>query len=477
MNRLTLVKEDIEKELEINVSNEELFLDMTSKINTESNNIIKYQKPISLSNWNEKVDVTILDLFNLPFEKDEEIISFINKRLWIDINSKEGIEKINLLFNEAIYYYKERYLRKVPSKFEKMKFLNSDSVIKFIKETKTSKKTWILNCAISKVAYVVSDIISNEKIWRRHLLDEKFIKEYLQKPLQILESYEDKSGNIYDKWVVVINNKIINFSIIAREKRINSIIWKEISDPKYYSVEEFKDIVWVTFYVDNEKDALLVMQYIDQSVFSWNAKIDNKNAISKSDINSTDLNNCFKDKINECINSWNKKKKTTSDDYKEIKLVWNAELPFEEWEFASKFPVWVEIKFVIWGHDNEKWLNLQSIYDYRKRFWELSRLGLPIREIDILNYVNDFFEKIDFILKKKNKTKEKYYDELYNDLKDKWFISNDQILGKIQKDNEKILALGLYKYFKSKLVEFKTPWTNKKYYMDERYLKIESFMK
>ena len=353
---------------------------------------------------------------------------FINKRLCIDINSKEWIEKINLLFNEAIDYYKERYLRKVPSKFEKMKFLNSDSVIKFIKETKTSKKTWILNCAISKIAYVVSDIISNEKIWRRHLLDEKFIKEYLQKPLQILESYEDKSGNIYDKWVVVINNKIINFSIIAREKRINSIIWKEISDPKYYSVEEFKDIVWVTFYVDNEKDALLVMQYIDQSVFSWNAKIDNKNAINKEDINSTDLNNWFKNKINECINSWNKKKKTTSDDYKEIKLVWNAELPFEEWELASKFPVWIEIKFVIWGQDNEKWLNLQSIYDYRKRFWELSRLGLPIREIDILNYVNDFFEKIDFILKKKNKTKEKYYEELYNDFKDKWFISNDKII-------------------------------------------------
>lgn len=474
MHRLALHNNDIQAEWEIEISSEELFNDMTEVNLKQTSDILKHLKPINIGETENKIEVTILDLFNLPFEKEEEIVKFIKDRLKINIKEKEWIEQINFLFNEAIKYYRERYLRKMPAKFEKMKFSTCDSIIKFIKETKICKKTWILNCAISKMVYVVENIISNERIWRRHLLDKKFVEEYLQKPLQILDSYEDKFWNIYDKWLVVINQKIINFSIIAREKRINSIIWKEISDPKYYSIEEFKDIVWVTFYVENETDALLVMQYIDQTVFEWNAKIDNKNAVTEDHVKNAGLNKWFKEKTDNFILKTSKKI-TSSDNYKEIKLVWSVDLPFEEWNEASRFPVWVEIKFVIGWQDNEKWLNLQSVYDYQKRFRELSRLGLAIREIDILNYTNAFFEQIDYVLKKKNKTKEKYYIELWSDLKDQWFIK-DQELWKYNKENEKILALRLYKYFKSKLHEFKTPWTNKKYYMDERYLKIDSFL-
>ncbi|MDD5212839.1 MAG: hypothetical protein PHG82_00210 [Candidatus Gracilibacteria bacterium] len=474
MHRLALHNNDIQAEGEVEISSEELFNDMTEVNLKQTPEILKHLKPINIGESEDKMEVTILDLFNLPFEKEEEIIKFIKDRLKINIKEKEGIEQINFLFNEAIKYYRERYLRKVPAKFEKMKFSTCDSIIKFIKETKTSKKTGILNCAISKMVYVVENILSNERIGRRHLLDKKFVEEYLQKPFQILESYEDKCGNIFDKGLVVINQKIINFSIIAREKRINSIIGKEISDPKYYSVEEFKDIVGVTFYVENETDALLVMQYIDQTIFEGTAKIDNKNAITEEDVKKAGLNKGFKDKIDNFVGK-NTKKKTTSDNYREIKLVGNIPLPFEEGKEASRFPVGVEIKFVIGGQDNEKGLNLQSVYDYQKRFRELSRLGLPIREIDILNYTNAFFEQIDYVLKKKNKTKENYYIELWSDLKEQGFIK-DQELGKYNKENEKILALGLYKYFKSKLHEFKTPGTNKKYYMDERYLKIDNFI-
>lgn len=472
---------DISNPEEENISQEDIFLDMTNWSIKDWDDLLKHKHPINLQTNDENeekisIDLTILDLFNLPYETNDEIEKFIKDRLKINLSEKSWIEKINLLFNKALIFYRERYNRTLPAKFEKMKFWTKDSVIKFIKETKTNKRTWILNCAIAKIAYTVDDILSNEKIWRTHLLDRKFIDLYLQKPLQILESYQDSFWNIYEKWKVIIDDKVINFSIIAREKRENSIMWKEISDPKYFSIDEFKDMVWTTFYVENETEAIKIMQYLDQMIFKWNADISNKNRINDSDLKNCELNSSFLKKIK--CSLWNNEwKEITSEDYKEIKLKWFVDLPLENWENSSKISVWTEIKFVIWWHDNEKGLNLHAIYDYQKRFWELTRLWLPIREIDILNYVNNFFEKIDSILMKKNKIKEVYYEELLEGLKKENCIDKSYVMWKYQNENEKILALGLYKYFKSKLVQFKIKWSNKIYYMDERFLKLKKFIK
>jgi len=460
---------------------EHQYIDMTDFNVTDYEKILLKSKPIIKEKWDIKENVTILDLFNIPYESADNIIDFIKNKLWIDINTDEWIKKINFLLEKAITLYEKRYLRKLPIKIKKLIFKDSEWIINFIKETKTNKRTWILNCAIMKISYAIDDVITNEKIRRAEFIDKKFIERYLEKPFQIIEEYE-KNGIIYKKWKVVIIDQIVDFKLISRPKSEESIEWKQISDPKYYSIEEFKDLVGVTIYTKTSKDTLLLLQYLDWYVFKSEAEIDNKNWINKNDIqlNKKFIRDDFlkkipieevekeKEKEKEKEDKW----KWTSDNYKEIKLKWDVELPLENWEDSSLFDIWTEIKFVIEWQDNEKWLSLHSIYDYAKRFRELTRLWLPIRELDILNYVNDFFENIEEKLEKKNKEKDIYLEELFNDLKEKNFISKTIKFNIKSKKIENKIAIWLFKYFKSLLLPLKIWNCKKPYYFHKRALAL-----
>ena len=456
---------------------QEHFIDMTDFYVDDYVEIISHLKPLNIW-W---VDVTIMDLFNIPFNSDIEIIELIKKRFFIDITTQEWIYKINDLFSKAKKIYESRYLKKLPIKISRLKFRNTKSIIDFLRETKTNKTTWALNCAIAKISYATFDVLSNEKVRRESFLDKQFISEYLERPFQIEEWYEDENGNIYRNGKVVINWQVITFRLISRQKWSESIIWKQLSEAKYYSTNEFFDLVWVTVYVENDVQAALMMQYIDQMIYAGKAKIKNKNWINIENVLIwTELNDEFYEKlekatrqtsdeeISEEEKEFNERKKSSSLKYKEIKLVWYILLSLEEW----KYLIWIEIKFVVGWHDNEQWISFQTIYDYLKRFRELTRLWIPIRKIDIINYVNDFFEHIEENLKKKNKNKETYYKELFKDLLDLWFIEDNFELTWDEINNEKILALWLYKYFESKLIKIRFPHSKKEYYFDESILKM-----
>ena len=449
----------------------EEYIDMTDFYIEDYENILLRQKPISKSNWDITENITVLDLFNIPYEGHDEIKEFIINRLWINIDTKEWIDEINILLGKAIELYENRYLRNLPLKIKKLNFKRAEGIINFLKETKSNKKTWILNCAIAKICYAVDDILSNEKIHRAEFIDKKFIEKYLEKPFQITDSYE-KQGIIYRKWKVVISDEIIEFTLISRCKSEQSIQWKQIADPKYYSVEEFKDLVWVTIYTKTDKETLLLLQYLDSYVFKWNAEIDNKNGISEKTIvkNRTFLHKEFFWKVIKCM-SKEDKWKGSSEDYKEIKLRWITELPLEEWENSALFNIWTEIKIVIKGQDNEKWLALHAIYDYLKRFRELTRLWLPIRRIDIVNFINDFFTTINDKLESKNKTLPVYRKELYEDLYELWFIDKNFTYDFILSNPEE-LSLWLYKYFKSNLIKVKIWQSKKEYYFCKRALSL-----
>lgn len=461
----------------------EHLIDMTDFYVEDYRDIITHLKPLNIW-W---VDVTVMDLFNIPLETDKWIINFIKTRLNIDITTMDWIEKINELFKKAIDFYEKRYLKNIPLKFKKLNFKTTQSILNFIKATKTNKTSWILNCAIAKVIYAVNDVLYNEKIRRESFLDRQFISEYLEKPFQILESYEDENWNIYRIWKVSIDQKIINFKLIIRQKWSESIVGKEIADPKYFCTDEFLDLVWLTIYVENDAEAALMMQYIDQMIYKWKAKIRNKNWLDLTAVEEeVYLNEEFYLKLkretkqtenDDTLKEEEEKescgrKKFTSEKYKEIKLVGKIELSLEEWSKATKYPIGTEIKFVVGWHDNEEWISLQSIYDYAKRFRELTRLGIPIREIDIVNYVNDFFENIDKILKKKNKKRNIYFEELFRDLLEQWCIERELKLNRNQQINQKILGIWLFNYFKKKLLKVKFPHSKKEYYFDERILKM-----
>lgn len=459
---------------------QEHFIDMTDFYVEDYRKIMSHLKPLHIW-W---LDVTVMELFNIPLGSDAEIKDFIMKRLEIDITTGQWIEKINQLFQQAIDFYEKRYLKKIPTKFKKIHFHNTVSIINFLRETKTNKVNGAINCALAKVSYAVDDVLSNEKVRRESFLDEQFIREHLERPFQIEQWYEDKSGNLYRSGKVVISGKIINFQLISRQKWMESIVWKQLAEAKYYSVDQFRDLVWATIYVKEDWEVALMMQFIDDMIYNRTAEIKNKNGLDLKKVKSeTYLEEEFylkleeqtkisEQQVSEDEKEHEERKKSSSDKYKEIKLVGEVDLSLEEWKEATKYKIGTEIKFVIGGHDNESWISLQSIYDYAKRFRELTRLGIPIRKIDIINYVNDFFENIDEILKKKNKQKNTYYKELFDDLVEKTFICNGEKLNGNEQSNEKILALWLFRYFTSLLVQIKFPHSKKTYYFDEQILKM-----
>lgn len=462
---------------------EEQFIDMTDFYVEDYREIITHQKPLNIGG----VDVTVMDLFNIPLGTDKGIIDFIKSRLDIDIETQTGIDAINELFAKTKDFYEKRYFKALPIKLKKLQFRNAAWVIHFLRETKTNKSTGSLNCALSKVAYAVDDVLSNEKVRRAVFLDRQFISEHLEKPFQIEEWYEDKNGNIYRNGKVVIDDKIIKFKLIARQKGSESIMGKQLADAKYYSINEFRDLVGITIYVEQDYEAALMMQYIDQMLYKWKAQIKNKDGLDLQEVKKhaylnenfylklekeTKVENNEVEEISEDEAEFNQRKRSTSEKYKEIKLIWNVNLSLEEWGKSSKYPIGTEIKFVVGWHDNEEWIALQSIYDYFKRFRELTRLGIPIRKMDIINYVNDFFENIDEVLKKKNKYKSMYFIELFRDLLEKWHIDHElRLNGNIQ-SNEKILAIWLYNYFESKLIKIKFPHSKKVYYFDDSIAKM-----
>ena len=353
----------------------EFYFNMTEFYVEDYEDILKHQKPINIKNSNNEkwVDVTILDLFNIPLENDKEIINFIKERLNIDIETSEWINHINEIFQKSLEIYEKRYFKTLPIKISKKSFNSASWIIDFLKETKTNKRNWIINCALAKIAYAIDDVLTNEKIRRAVFLDRQFIQEYLEKPFQIEDWYEDISWNIYRMWKVIISDQIIKFKLIARQKQDESIIWKQISDSKYYSVEEFKDLVWVTIYVDSNQEAALMMQYIDQLCYKWDSSIVNKNWIDLSKIQEEALlNEEFflklqiqteesSKKVNEWEKNYENRKISTSENYREVKLTWKIDLSLEKWENSTKYPIWTEIKFVIWWHDNEKGITFQRI--------------------------------------------------------------------------------------------------------------------
>lgn len=474
--------QDINWALNTKQEEQEVSIDYTDFYSDDYEKILSHDKAVLISKNGIKEDLTVLDLLNIPYLDDAQLIRFVENRLKIDLDSKKWIERVNLILQKSIDLIEKRYQKRINAKIKWLKIRNKEDLINFLKETKTNKTSWFINCAIAKVWYAVNDILTNEHIRQIWFLDREFIRLYMDKYFQPdrKEEYEEywvhyrKYNFVYEyNW----EKKIISFRCITRQKWEESIVWKEIADPKYFAVDEFKDLVWSTIYVDNYTDAAILMQYIDQVVYSWEAKISNKNWLDLEEVKKNIyLDEEFYLRLEEQTKVSQKQKskdelvyeqtnKWTSTTYREIKLVWDCLLPMSDSIDSSMKWIWTEIKFVLNWQDNEQWLSLHNIYDIFKKFRELTRLGIPIRKIDIVNYVNDFFNDIEKLLKKKNKDKDKYYQELYNDLKSKWFITSENI-------SEKELAIWLYKYFSSQLIPIRLWKSKKEYFFDKRWLNM-----
>jgi hypothetical protein len=233
-------------------------------------------------------------------------------------------------------------------------------------------------------------------------------------------------------WKIKIWDKNLWVHFSHRAKSIDSIVWKAAWSIEYNEVDDYKDLHGYTLEIDTKKDhdiILLMQQYylkILQKVKSktnnqWieipQIEIENKNMIEtrlsenwdiyipaledlKNQLDSNFYEILKLSIISSEIKSAKKaKNKNTDHKYQDIKFKINYGTNDPRWKELENIYSWVEVKFIKKWNENEKWSALHSVFDYSKRFRELTRLVWYIRHTDILNFVNDFFNNLDEILK------------------------------------------------------------------------------
>jgi len=385
-------------------------------------------------------EYSIMDLPNIRFNTSEDLEDFLRDIFWINFKKKDGYEQFNKLYHNCVDLYESRYLRKVPKSLRKKKFSNVDQIHKLLSNS-WEGNLWTYTCDIAKVFFSYARIIKKKKYKHIDVIHEQVLKNILW-PIQVDTIDQHSIVNWYFRW---IDEKI---TLHSREKSLQSIVWKEIADVKYNSIDNFKDLHGFTFECESKKDlVILLQQYYNAWIFSELPKIVNKNLLSSDDLIEMDIDLSFKKKLLASITeTWVKENKRTSDRYQDIKLSWYTNFTDPNDPKLRSNLTWIEIKFTLKNNENEKWINFQLLYDYQKRFRELTRLSGIVRQKDIMNFVNDFYEKKDKELSKKWINPTFYIEELYN---------------------------GLYRYFECGLQRVKKSKKSKKaYYVNPMYFNL-----
>lgn len=427
--------------------------------------------------------ISKMDLPNIPFEKNDEIISFFKESTnWrVDIETQDWIKKFNKLFQFAVQYYKKRYSRADKLVIENNRFKSTNSILDFVKKTKTSKKVGLLYCTILKIWYSFEWILDFEILDDWKMLKNYFLEKYIfwDKiiPNSTFNKEKDKEKH---SWSIEINNTNISFDLTIRQKSAKSIIWKQIREPNYNSIDWVKDLIWCTFFVDNEKELILLMKYVNTVVFHpqyedgkpVNYSIEHKNLIEQDLIDKYFSND--NSKFMEILKNELRKSEQVKWNYKDIKLNWTFEYE-HDWEIHH---IWTEIKFVLKWQDHEKWLACHSIYEAKKVFKELTRLWIWVTDKTIDKAITNYFIDLEDDLVLKRKDKDTYFKELLKDF-DLFFMKNNinQPIPKVdltdQKGTEKLIRDLLYKYFTTILHKTIPKSSNNNIYIAQRWAHLK----
>jgi hypothetical protein len=414
--------------------------------------------------------VTKCDLINFNWLDDEWIVNLIQMELGLNINTNEWIRKMNHLIIDWLEFL-DKIWKSYPNKYRNnYNIFNSKAdIINFCKKT-TKEKTleWFMNCVIAKSIWITHEILSNEELSD---LAEK--EKFLIQKLKNDPSFTFTSEN---KWYLSTQKKKIYFSLVTRSKEVLSMIFKIWIDPKSYSSTEIKDWLWLTFYLFNKNDVLILMQYVGDILYEWEYEIKNKSFLTQKIIKESNsyLHQVF------ISNLWeidNEKKTETSDLYSDVKQQWRVNVPPKN-ERDDPTSIWIdvgtEIKYDIYDSKNDDWLAFHAVY------WHFKIINLKCRlyqwfvwSNDLNDAVEKFFFDLDEELEKKNKlvpewkekTREKYLLELQQDLIKNWYILQKN---KTRKCTENELFEWLKKYYISKLLNVRVWWWKNVYYTTRR---------
>lgn len=380
---------------------------------------------ITSGEWWDKV-WSLLDIFNTKWLSKHNfsfllsnMFSKLEKQTWIilfDRNkaecTKEGIQYINTIINEALEYYNNYLLRNVGSSFvkkwnknknsDKIELTNTKEVRDFFSHSGSQKNpsaTRQIHCSLLKIAYAINDIKTNEEkidkaekeFWE--IKQNMFFSHFLDyKGNNASENINNEENDFrYIKLQTRCEKSLkwnILFNCAGRVKRKEQILVKELSDPKYDSVEVIKDIYGIRNEVKTKEEALLLLEYIRIHVLNKSGEISYKNIFgewleeSQNFVreNASKLDPDFYAEIykslNEDITKWKNNK-----DYKDVKIRGNL-----GWHSC-------EIQINLVDNKNETGYAHHLIFDCKKKIRALSRLQWYIPYSIIHRYIREAIDK------------------------------------------------------------------------------------
>jgi len=433
-----------------------------------------------LDNWAKRVNkslvLTVFDLDRIPADLDyDQTINYIKEYLAV---SHVDLDFVNQLYTDAILYLQAElfYTDSELWDFKKTKFNSVDEIVEFIASTRKLK--WKKRCTIIKQMLALCEWSSkyNPRISEVVEKTTRVVENKLKWPLQI--NYQSDDGS-YLEGVVVIWERVIPFTMKVRLKSDESRIAKGIKDPLYTVQENISDEYGITFELDSVMDIPIFMDYIAKKSFKRGVyNIKSKWVMfSESDrdmiLADTQLSWEFKKRFLKALTTSSKKEQTPSE-YSDVKL----ETPYFKDDNTNNLSL--EIKFVKSWNSNEKWISMQGIYGYFKKLEQRIRMEQFIHRDYIWIVVDNFLANLQEILDKNIGREEKdlytYKKELFNDLKQRWFIDQGFNLNQeaTKKAIDSHIRAGLVGYYRDLLrpVTTTTSKDRNKYYTSSRWVEI-----
>lgn len=326
--------------------------------------------------------------------------------------TKEWFVYINEILNEAVEYYTTHLLRNIGDNFVenknkkwgKIHFTSTEEVWKFFNYPALDKENWSpakkqIYCSLLKIAYAINDIKTNEdmintaeeEFWE--IKQNVFFSQFLDyKWQEASESIKNEENNfryikLQTKCEKSMKRNII-FNCAGRVKRKEQILVKEISDPKYDSVEVIKDIYGIRNEVKTREDALFLLEYMWIHILKRSGEISYKNIFGNNleesqrfvRAHAGELDPEFYAEVYKSL-----KEDTTpgknNKDYKDVKI--RGDLSGHSCE--------IQINLV--DNKNETGYSHHLIFDCKKKIRALSRLQGYISEILIRRYIKEAIEK------------------------------------------------------------------------------------
>jgi hypothetical protein len=433
---------------------------------------------------------SLMDIRNFKLLNKEQIKELFVTWFWIDLDSKKWIEELNIYYTEVKRIFCDRYWKNLPYNLKQELHWVDD--IERIFNATWSTLHWVYYCALAKLFYAHVSFIKDIRVSK---IDD--IHEEINDLLFSSVHNEVEVDEWRIDWKTKVNDDDINVTVMHRSKSIDSIIGKAAWNIDYNEVDDYKDLHWYTLELDTQKDEdiiLIMQQYYLKLIQKvdykedkdWNyipdITINSKNMIEVEEWSwweyfipaleklKDELDTDFylllkKSLIKSHEKSWEKaEKKWTDHKYQDIKFKVSYWTKDPSWKDLENIYSWVEIKFTKKWNENEKWSAFHSVFDYAKRFRELTRLVWYIRHTDILNFVNDFFNNLWEALNFKGMKRWPYLQDLLSDLQNKWFIDKS-IEYKIGCNEIEVeIRKWLYKMFESKLMKVKSSKNARKHF-------------